>query len=150
MVLDLAQERPARPKIEIAKAVGLTCSQYIRGRFMQSVLNIDSNVKAPTAREALAGRSANWLRSLAIFYAATFAAAIIPVVGAFAGLVHIFLAFLYPANLLVWLVMYVFRLDRSNYFNRRTYRDVLISVALWLGTIIAQIGISIMATMRRT
>ncbi len=108
---------------------------------MQSVLNLDPDVKPPTDREASAARMANWLRIIAKLYAVTFAVGFIPVVNLIAGLVHAVLVLVYPPCLLGWLLVYAFRLDRGNRFNRRTYKDVLISVVLFVGTIIVSVAL---------
>ncbi|MBS1811643.1 MAG: hypothetical protein JST84_26010 [Acidobacteria bacterium] len=101
----------------------------------------DSNLKDTNPREVQASRVANWLWLAAVFYAASFAVGFIPVVNFFALLLHFALFFLYPLQLLIWLLMYAFRLDRSNPFNRKTYRDVWLSLGLWMVTNIIQLAI---------
>jgi 4-hydroxybenzoate polyprenyltransferase len=108
---------------------------------MDSILNDDPNFQPPAPIEKRAGISATNLCIIAVIGAAGFVVSLIPVIGVLGALAHLLAFFGYPFFLLYWLIRYkvLNRLNRRNSFNRQSHRNVLISLAIWLGTIAAKI-----------
>lgn len=108
---------------------------------MYSILNDDPTIQQPTPIEKNAGASAAAIRNIAVIGAAGFVVSLIPLVGFLGALAYALTFFGYPFILLYWLIRYkvLNKLNRGNSFNRQSHRDVLMSLAIWLGTIAVQI-----------